>query len=213
MELTTVLLRAMDRRQIQRTRRVNFRQRTVSSWAGFRGAVSLAAALAVPMTTRNGAPFPDRSLIIFVVSAVILVTVLVQGSTLPAVVRWANLPEDVARADELRLARERAAQAALEALPQVAGRVGADDDVVRRLQQQYEKQAQLVAAQSDTSEPNDLIEKYDLIRQIRLGVLEHQRRAVTELRDKNLIDDIVLRELQAEMDLEEVRLLAPADSE
>ena len=213
MELTTVLLRAMDRRQIQRTRRVNFRQRTVSSWAGFRGAVSLAAALAVPMTTRNGAPFPDRSLIIFVVSAVILVTVLVQGSTLPAVVRWANLPEDVARADELRLARERAAQAALEALPQVAGRVGADDDVVRRLRQQYEKQAQVVAAQSDNSVPNDLAEKYDLIRQIRLGVLEHQRRAVTELRDKNLIDDIVLRELQAEMDLEEVRLLAPADSE
>ena len=178
-----------------------------------RGAVSLAAALAVPMTMRSGAPFPDRSLIIFIVSVVILVTVLVQGSTLPAIVRWANMPEDVARADELRLARSRAAQAALEALPRVARRLGADDEVVRRLQQQYEKQAQLVAGQTDDSVPNDLAEKYDLFRQLRLGVLEHQRRAVTELRDKNRIDDIVLRELQSEMDLEEVRLLAPADSE
>ena len=212
-ELTTAAVRVVDRREAQRTRRVDFRQRTVSSWAGFRGAVSLAAALAVPMTTLNGAAFPDRSLIIFTVSVVILVTVLVQGSTLPAVVRWANMPEDVARADELRLARNRGAQAALEALPSVAGRLGAEDEVVRRLRQQYEKQAQFIAADGDTSVPNDLAETYDLIRQIRLGVLEHKRRAVTELRDQNRIDDIVLRELQAEMDFEEVRLLEPADSE
>jgi monovalent cation/hydrogen antiporter len=212
-ELTTVAFRAIDRREVQRTRRANFRQRTVSSWAGFRGAVSLAAALAVPMTTLNGAPFPDRNLIIFIVSVVILVTVLVQGSTLPAIVRWANMPEDVARAGELRLARKRGAQAALEALPQVAGQLGADEDVVRRLQQQYELQAKVAAAQTDGSVPNDLTEKYDLVRQIRLGVLEHKRRAVTELRDQNRIDDIVLRELQAEMDLEEVRLLDPADSD
>jgi CPA1 family monovalent cation:H+ antiporter len=45
-----------------------------------------------------------------------------------------------------------------------------------------------------------------------LGVLQHRRRAVTELRDQNRIDDIVLRELQAEMDLEEVQLLDPADA-
>jgi CPA1 family monovalent cation:H+ antiporter len=212
-ELTTLALRAVDRRETQRGRRVGFRQRAVSSWAGFRGAVSLAAALAVPMTTLNGAAFPDRSLIIFVVSVVILVTVLVQGSTLPVVVRWANMPEDVARSDELRLARQRGAQAALEALPVVAGRLGADDDVVQRLQRQYEVQAKVASADGETSVHNDLTEKVDLARQIRLGVLEHQRRAVTELRDKNRIDDIVLRELQAEMDFEEVRLLDPADSE
>ncbi len=73
-----------------------WRQRCVTNWAGFRGAVSLAAALAVPLTTLSGAPFPERSLLIFVVVVVILVTVIVQGTTLPAVVRWANMPEDVA---------------------------------------------------------------------------------------------------------------------
>ncbi|PQM45634.1 putative Na(+)/H(+) exchanger [Mycobacterium talmoniae] len=175
--------------------------------------MSLAAALAVPLTTRSGAPFPDRNLIIFVVSVVILVTVLVQGSTLPAVVRWARLPEDATHADELQLARTRAVEAALEALPQVAGQLDVSPELLRRLQKEYEDQAALVAANSDDTAPNDVAERNELVRRVRLGVLEHKRQAVTELRDQNHIDDIVLRELQAAMDLEEVRLLDPADAD
>ncbi|HZU48141.1 MAG TPA: Na+/H+ antiporter [Mycobacterium sp.] len=213
MEITTVLIRALDRRAVQRARRVDWRQRTVSSWAGFRGAVSLAAALAVPLTTRSGAPFPDRNLIIFVVSAVILVTVLVQGSTLPLVVRWARMPQDARHAGELQLARTCSAEAALQALPRVAGELGASPELLRRLQKEYEEQAALVMANADGSAPNDAAERNDLIRRVRLGVLQYRRRAVTELRDQNRIDDIVLRELQAEMDLEEVQLLDPADAE
>ncbi len=92
-QATTVLGHTVDRVLKKPTRHVGFRQRCVTSWAGFRGAVSLAAALAVPMTTNSGAPFPDRNLIIFVVSVVILVTVLVQGTSLPTVVRWARMPK------------------------------------------------------------------------------------------------------------------------
>jgi monovalent cation/hydrogen antiporter len=209
-EATTVLLRTVDRREVQRTRRVAWRQRAVSDWAGFRGAVSLAAALAVPITTRNGAAFPDRNLIIFVVSFVILTTVLVQGSTLPAVVRWARIPEDVAHADELRLARRHGAQAALDALPLVAAEFGVSEELQNRLQKEYKQHAALVRASGDRSAPNDAEERSDLIRQVRLGVLEHKRRAITELRDQHRIDDIVLLEVQAAMDLEEARLLGPA---
>lgn len=212
-EITTVLIRAMDRRAVQRARRINWRQRAVSSWAGFRGAVSLAAALAVPLTTHSGAAFPERNLIVFVVSVVILVTVLVQGSTLPVVVRWARLPEDVAHADELQLARRRSAEAALDALPLVASQLGADRELLSRLQKEYEDHAALVTAGADASGTNDTVERNDLVRRVRLGVLEHQRRAVTELRDQNRIDDIVLRELQSAMDLEEVQLLDPADAD
>ena len=61
---------------------------------------------------------------------VILVTVLVQGSTLPAVVRWARMPEDVSHAEELQLARTRGAQAALDALPVVAAEVGVSEDLL-----------------------------------------------------------------------------------
>ncbi|BCO35459.1 Na+/H+ antiporter [Mycobacterium heckeshornense] len=213
MEITTVVIRAVDRRAVQRARRVDWRQRTVSSWAGFRGAVSLAAALAVPLTTRSGAPFADRSLIIFVVSAVILVTVLVQGSTLPLVVRWARMPEDVAHAGEMQLARSRSAEAALDALPRVADEVGVSPQLLSRLEKEYEEHAALATANPDGPAGKSAAEQHDLVRRVRLGVLEYQRRAVTELRDQNRIDDIVLRELQAQMDLEEVALLDAADSE
>jgi monovalent cation/hydrogen antiporter len=212
-ESITALLRTVDRRAVQRTRRVDWRQRVVSGWGGFRGAVSLAAALAVPQTTHSGRPFPDRNLIIFVVCIVILLTVLIQGSTLPDVVRWARMPADVDRADELQLARSRGAQAALEALPVVAREIGLGEDLLSRLQKEYEEHAALVEAGDDAAGPNDVAERNELLRQVRLRVLDHKRRAITELRDQNLIDDIVLRELQSAMDLEEVRLLDPADTE
>ncbi|WP_204806995.1 Na+/H+ antiporter [Mycobacterium riyadhense] len=212
-ELTTVLGRAADRVLKKPTRHVGFRQRCVTSWAGFRGAVSLAAALAVPLTTSSGAPFPDRNRIIFVVSVVILVSVLVEGSTLPAVVRWARMPEDIARADELQLARTRSAEAALEILPEVAAEVDAGPDVLKRLTKEYEERAALVREIGDDSATNDLAQRNDLVRRVHLRVLDHQRHAVTTLRNQNLIDDIVLRELQREMDLEEVQLLDPADTE
>jgi Na+/H+ antiporter len=209
-ECTTALVRTVDRREAQRSHRVDWRQRLVSGWAGFRGAVSLAAAIAVPLTTNSGAPFPDRSLIIFVVTFVILTTVVVQGSTLPAVVRWARIPEDVAHADELRLARCHGAQAALDALPLVAAEFGVSDDLENRLQSEYRQHAALVRLGDDGSTPTDAEVKSDLIRQVRLGVLEHKRRAITELRDQRRIDDIVLLELQESMDLEEARLLGPS---
>lgn len=209
-EITTLLIRLIDRRQVQRERRVNWRQRFVTVWAGFRGAVSLAAAVAVPITTLNGDPFPDRSLLIFIVVVVILVTVLVQGSTLPAVVRWAKMPEDATHAEELQLARCRGSQAALAALPTVADEVGISDELRRRLQKEYEEKAALVLATENGSPDNRILKGREKVRRVRLGVLEHKRREITALRNQNLIDDIVLRELQNEMDLEEVQLLAAA---
>jgi monovalent cation/hydrogen antiporter len=211
-EITTVLIRLIDRREVQRDRRVDWRIRFVTAWAGFRGAVSLAAALAVPTATLSGAPFPDRSLLIFVVTVVILVTVLVQGSTLPAVVRWARMPDDVAHEEELQLARCRSVQAALDALPVVAAEVGVDEELLVRIRKEYEEHAALVMATEDGSDSH-LAERKDLLRRVRLGVLERKRREITALRNQNLIDDIVLRELQAEMDLEEAQLLDSADAD
>ncbi|HWF30241.1 MAG TPA: Na+/H+ antiporter, partial [Mycobacterium sp.] len=180
-EITTALIRLVDRRQVQRERRVGWRQRFVTAWAGFRGAVSLAAALAVPATTLSGAPFPDRSLLIFIVVFVILVTVLVQGSTLPAVVRWAKMPEDVVHGEELQLARRRGVQAALEALPTVADEVGISEDLRRRLQKEYEEKAALVLATEDGSTNHHLVKGKEKVRRVRLGVLEYKRREITAL--------------------------------
>jgi monovalent cation/hydrogen antiporter len=206
--VTPHVIRAIDRRAVQRARRVGWRPRTVSGWAGFRGAVSLAAALAVPSTVAGGAPFPDRDLIIFVTAVVVLLTILVQGTTLPVVVRWARLPEDTARAEELRLARTRAAEAGLAALPRLAAELGVDDHQLERIRADYEQH--LPTANDDAGESTAAIE---LERQLRLAVLAQKRQAVTALRDANEIDDIVLRELQAAMDVEEVRLLGPVPTD
>ena len=210
--LSTIALRTLDRRAVQRTRRVSWRVRTATGWAGFRGAVSLAAALAVPATAGDRA-FPDRDLIVFTASTVILLTIVVQGTTLPAVLRWAHLPADTAREDELQLARRRAADAGLDALPQVAAELGVDGEVLAAVRADYEQHAHDVRAQQGSQSEQESARARELDRRLRLGVLEHKRQAVTELRDANRIDDIVLRELQASLDIEEIRLLGPTPAE
>ena len=92
----------------------------------------------------------------------------------------------------------------------MAAELGVSDELQNRLQAEYRQHAALVRLSDDGSTPSDAEERSDLLRQVRLGVLEHKRRAITELRDTRRIDDIVLLELQAAMDLEEARLLGPS---
>ncbi|MDG4780265.1 Na+/H+ antiporter [Micromonospora sp. WMMD961] len=181
---------------------------TVAGWSGFRGAVSLAAALAVPTVTVAGRPVVERDLIIFVTALVIVLIMLLQGTTLPLVVRWAGLVGDPERAHETRRARRRATEAGLAALPQVAAEIGAGAEQVRRLQAEYQRHL------ADVDESGgSTAEERRLERQLRLKVLAHKRREVTRLRDNREIDDLVLQELQAALDNEEIRLLGRGANE
>ncbi|WP_231934656.1 Na+/H+ antiporter [Micromonospora viridifaciens] len=202
-------LQAVDRRASQQGRRFDFRVRTAVGWAGFRGAVSLAAALAVPVTTGAGTPVQDRDLIIFVTVTVIVLTMLVQGTTMPAVARWAGLMGDQEREDEVRWARIRATEAGLAALPQVAADVGASTDAVDRLRADYEEHLAGVRAPGD----EEAAQERETARRLRLELLEHKRREITRLRNTRQIDDAVLRQVQADLDIEEIRLLGPAPEE
>src|SRR5215211_2023775 len=90
------------------------------AWNGMRGAVTIAAALLVPLETDAGAPFPGRDLIVFFAFAVVLATLVVQGLSLPLVIRWLRLEADDGGADaEEARARVRAAEAALERLDEL----------------------------------------------------------------------------------------------
>ncbi|MCO1598967.1 Na+/H+ antiporter [Micromonospora sp. RHAY321] len=201
--LTAESAKLLRRRMVDATRGPSgWRVGTVAGWSGFRGAVSLAAALAVPTTTAAGAPVPERDLIIFVTALVIVLIMLVQGTTLPLVVRWAGLGGDPERADELRQARQRATEAGLAALPQVAAEIGAGEETVRRLEAEYQQHLDDVNEGGDRS-----AEERRLERKLRLGVLEHKRREITRLRDRREIDDLVLLDLQSALDNEEIRLL------
>ncbi|MFC8300174.1 Na+/H+ antiporter [Micromonospora orduensis] len=207
--LTAQSARLRRRRMVEQGREPSgWRVGTVAGWAGFRGAVSLAAALAVPTMTVSGRPVVERDLIIFVTALVIVLIMLLQGTTLPLVVRWAGLAGDPERVDEARLARMRATEVGLAAVPHVAAEVGAGEEAVRRLQAEYQRHLE------DVNESGgDTAEERRLERDLRLGVLAHKRREVTRLRDSREIDDLVLLELQAALDNEEIRLLGRGPSE
>jgi len=203
---TPYLVRLLDRRPQQRLRRVGARSRVVSATAGFRGAVSLAAALAVPETVASGAPFPGRDVIIFVTAGVIVVTLVVQGLLLPVVVRWARLPRDTSVQAERHFAEILATEEALTAIPQLADGLGTDPEVSGRLHREYEKHLRLLRA-GDAGADDEPALRYDQqYTALRLAVLAHKRATVLRLRDERRIDDIVLRQIQARLDIEEVRL-------
>jgi monovalent cation/hydrogen antiporter len=212
------LVRLIDRRPQQRRRRLKARHRLPIAWSGFRGAVSLAAALAVPVTTTAGTPFPGRDLIIIATFGVILVTLLLQGLTLPAVLRWARLPDDHDELAEQHLADRTTTEAALAALPALAARLQITDEVTDRVRADYEERlADLTDSTEDTGsgEPDSTggrstREQY---RELRHALLADKRAALIGLRDARLIDDIVLRRVQSRLDAEEMRLATTQESD
>jgi CPA1 family monovalent cation:H+ antiporter len=203
---TPYLIRLLDRRPQQRLRRVGARARVVSAVAGFRGAVSLAAALAVPETVASGAPFPDRDLIIFMTAGVIVVTLVVQALLLPDVVRWARLPPDTSVEQERHLAETLATEEAVAAIPRLAAELGTDAEIVNRLRREYEKHLRVLHAGEDGSDDEPALRYDRQYSALRLAVLEHKRATVVRLRDQRRIDDTVLRQVERTLDLEEVRL-------
>jgi monovalent cation/hydrogen antiporter len=202
---TPYLIRALDRRPQQRLRRVGARARVVTGIAGFRGAVSLAAALAVPRAVASGAPFPGRNVIIFVTAGVIVVT-LAQALLLPGAVRWARLPRDTSVEQERHLAETLATEEALAAIPRLAADLGTDPEVASRLRREYEKHLRVLRAGEDGADDEPALRYDQHYTALRLAVLAHKRASVLRLRDERRIDDTVLRQVQARLDIEEVRL-------
>ena len=202
------VVRALDRRPAQRARRVGWRPRMVSAWAGMRGAVSLAAALALPLETDAGVPLPERDLILFITFALILVTVVGQGLTLPYLIRRLGVQEDGAEeeAEEMR-ARWVAARAALERLDELAIEEWTLDDTVERLRGLYEFRQRRVKVRSGKIEDEDGIENRSLSYQrVMHELYTVQRRAVVELRNGGEISNDVMHRIERELDLEESRL-------
>lgn len=202
------LTRMIDRRPQQRNRRVGPRARIVMGWSGMRGAVSLAAALALPLETDAGTPLPERDLILFITFALILVTVVGQGLTLPALIHRLGVREDGAEeeAEEVR-GRLAAARAALERLEELAAEEWVRDDTVERVRRAYEFRHRRFSARAGHIEDPDGIEDRSIAYQRLLRDLyTAQRRALVELRNSGEISNPVMHRIERELDLEEARL-------
>ena len=114
-------------------RGVRARSRVLSTFAGMRGAVSLAIALSVPAGAVAGGELDGRDEIVFVTAGVILLSLLVQGTLLPAIVRWARIPADQAEVEEYELAERTISGAALAALDDLAAAHEVSDEVRDRI--------------------------------------------------------------------------------
>jgi Na+/H+ antiporter len=182
----------------------------IMGWAGMRGIVSLAAALSLPDTVAAGAPFPARDLILFVTFAVILVTLLGQGLTLPWFIRWLKVVDADPGDQPLAMARVRVAQAALSRLAQLESTFEstAHWEVAGRLRAKYEEEAVHYAAHMDGSLVAGDVEHHDLERQLVRETIEAERAALADLRNGGEIGDALFRDLQYQIDLAEQRLVS-----
>ncbi len=199
------VIRALDRRPQQRARRTDARTRLVMGWAGMRGGVSLAAALAIPATLDSGAPFPNRELILFITFGVIVFTVVGQGLTLPILIRRLGVLDDGSEEEgEELLGRMEAAQAALTWLEEESE---AREETVQRVSRLYEFRYRRFSARAGEIDGSDRIEEQSLgYQRLMHRVFEAQRRRLVELRNQGQISNDVMHRLERELDLEESRL-------
>jgi CPA1 family monovalent cation:H+ antiporter len=172
----------------------------IIGWTGMRGVVSLAAALAL---NEN---FPSRDLILFLTFVVILATLVVQGLSLPFLIRWLGIKDDGSFEKEERGARLQANQAALARLIETSESDPTKADALKRLRIEYEDHVrQLESAEPElASAPLRLFSsEYERLSRI---ALDQERRTIIRLRNEGVISDEVLRRIQHDVDLAEVRL-------
>ncbi len=202
------IIRALDRRPSQRARRVGPAARTVVAWSGMRGAVSLAAALALPLTTDAGAPLPGRNLILFITFSLILVTVVGQGLTLPMLIRRLGVHEEEGAEEwEETRARLAAAKAALYRIDELAEEDWTREETVDRVRALYRFRKRRFATRAGMLDDEDGIEDRSLAYQRLMHELfGAQRDALVGLRDTGEISSEVMRRIERELDLEESRL-------
>jgi monovalent cation/hydrogen antiporter len=185
----------------------DWRERLLVGWSGMRGAVSLALALALPLQLDDG-PFAERDLIIYLTVAVIICTLVLQGLTLPRLIRRLGLGAERAWSPEEAIARLEAAQAALDALEEIeAEHQGEDDPALERLRELYRARfARCVSAIEGKGEVvplEDPVLDYQTLRRQLLGV---ERAALVGLRNSGRIRPDIFRRIQRDLDLEEARL-------
>ena len=181
----------------------SWRHVTIVAWTGMRGVVSLAAALALPLMIQDGSPFPGRDLILFLTFIVILATLVVQGLSLPPLIRWLGIKDDGAAEKEEREARLKANQAALARLNEIAERDPAKADALQRLRIEYEDRIRQLESYENADPRGLFSSEYE---HLSYEGLQVERRIILRLRNEGVINDEVLRRIQRDIDLAEARL-------
>ncbi len=187
----------------------NWRERFVVGWSGMRGAISLAAALALPRALDSGASFAQRELLIFVTVGVIAVTLVGQGLTLPLLLRKLGLQGEGEWSPDEAIARLEAAQAALDRLDELEREERITEERLRRMRELYRARFRRCMAviggdgEEARAASREPAARYGELRRELIGV---ERDAILGLRNEGRLKADVMREIQRDLDLEEARL-------
>ncbi len=179
------------------------------AFTGVRGIVSLAAALAIPLTVQDGSPFPNRDLILFLTFSVVLVTLVGQGLLLPTVIRAlglanAGLRERADDREQERAARQKAVQAALKKLESLGKERGLADEVLDPLRARHHQRLRHIAVRGDGDEAHhQLLETHD---GIEFALIQAERQLINDLYRSGDLKDEARRRIERELDLREAHL-------
>jgi Na+/H+ antiporter len=176
---------------------------TIIAWSGMRGVISLAAALALPLSVEDGAPFPGRDLILFLTFAVILATLVVQGLSLPALIR--GLQDDGTVEREEVQGRIAVAESALARLEELAEEEWVREDTAERVRGIYNYRRRRFVARLDGDE-DGLEDRSAAYQRLLRQLLRAQRQTLMRLRDEGKIGDEAMHRIERDLDLEESRL-------
>ena len=172
----------------------------VISWAGMRGAVSLVAALALPLD------FPDRELILFLTFAVIVATLVLQGLTLPSLIHALHVVDDGSAEREDAKARIKAAEAALARLEELVADGAVREDTAERLRGAFGFRANRFRARFDDEDDGSIEERSVAYQRVMRELIAAEQSALVHLRNERVIDDNVMQRVQRDLDLEAARL-------
>ena len=178
----------------------------IIGWSGMRGIVSLASALAIPFMLSEGTPFPHRNLILFITFVVILNTLVLQGLSLPLLVRWLKLEVEENEEEQQLNIRLRLATAVLDHIKGEYREEATSVDAFNRLKERYERMVQITSQKLEKNAEKELgpafLPRY---RQLLLDLVAVQRRELSQMRHDNLFSEELLRSKEFELDLEEAR--------
>lgn len=181
-------------------------QAAIVAWSGMRGVVSLAAAFALPLTLSDGKSFPGRNYILFLTFSVILTTLVLQGLSLPLLIRKLGITYDGEADEEERRARLEANKAAVELIGKLRANGEFSPDTVDRLRAEYDErldQLQLCAENPDDCRGEIATPQYQRLQR---EALRAERQTIIRLRNEHVINDDALRHIQRDLDLAEARL-------
>ena len=193
----------LSRKLRERERAPRWQSVALIGWTGMRGIVSLALALALPLSLPSGEPFPQRALVVVLSFAVILVTLVMQGLTLPALIRAFGLKDDGASLREEREALLHASEAAVKRLAELDQTSIINPQLLERVRMPYEERLERLSEQSRDDPECRLTEGENAaFHRLRTEAIAAERKAVVELRNQGRISEEVLHQVQEALDLE-----------